>query len=177
MSSNGEAFDVDDRESYVNHYGQWTYRIGNTIFEATTRYDTIPIPLVIATFSATAISRLYRDGNDTGLMAGAGAAGGVFTLVQTDSTTTMPLLISLVLVYLSFHVVYCKVVCRQIAHGEGFVAVTIIIALSLLVVLARSPILIERSGMSSLWTFFPLQMLSMHFCSLALRGLKAYAEM
>ncbi|KAH6638955.1 hypothetical protein C7974DRAFT_387609 [Boeremia exigua] len=131
------------------------------------------VPSIMMTFSAAAIRHLHNTQNDTGLMAGAGAAEGVFALVRTDATTTTPLLIALFLVYISAHIVYCRIVCHKLAQGEGFVAITVIAATLLLATLVQLPGLVElwteSSGLPSLWTILPLHMVSVYFCSFAVR--------
>lgn len=136
------------------------------------------VPLIAMPISAVTIWHLYHTDNDLGLMAGAGAAMGVFAAIRTDKSTTKPILIAIASVYLGCHSGYCKIICRKLAYGEGFVASTIIIVGALLATSLQFPSLtqlwIDSTGLPGLWMILPLHMLTVYFSSLASRVTKAY---
>lgn len=119
---------------------------------------------------------LYQHKNDTGLIASAGASGGIFALIRTDRTTSQLLLISVGLSYIAFHMAYCSIVARSLAQGDGFMAVTIVVALTILAIVCQSPSLthlwLENNEVSSLWAIFPLHMGTVFFSAVIVRKLQ-----
>jgi hypothetical protein len=101
-------------------------------------------------------------------------------LIQADATASQPLVIAAAAVYLGFHIAYCKAVTKSLSHADGFVAVTIIAATAMLAIFAHLPSITnlwkESSGVPMLWAIFPLHLVSVFFCSLAVRVTRRYLE-
>lgn len=138
------------------------------------------VPGIIVSTTSGVIWYLHKHSDDSGLVAGTAASGGVLMLIQADPTASQPLLVAAAVTYLGFHIAYCKVVAKQLQHADGFIAVTILAATAMLGVIAHIPSIAdmwkESSGVLLLWTIFPLHIASVFLSALAVRVTGRYFE-
>lgn len=129
---------------------------------------------------AVVLRRLYRSRNDSTICLSTGAVGYVFIMIRADTGTSQPLLIATGLTYLAFHATYCKCVATNLSRGDGFLAITVVIATVLLAISAQflslTHLLVESSGFVGIWPFFPLHLITVFFASLMIRRTHDYIQ-
>ncbi|KAF3054050.1 hypothetical protein E8E11_010591 [Didymella keratinophila] len=136
------------------------------------------LPLLLMLVLIRVLRRLYVSRDASTLIVSTAAAGYVFIMIRADIGASQPLLIATGLSYFAFHATYCKTVANNIQHGEGFLGVTVVIAMTVFAILAQFPSLkhlwVESSGLAGMWPVFPLHVASVFFVSLITRVARIY---
>jgi hypothetical protein len=136
------------------------------------------LPLLLMLVLARVVQRLYVLKDVSTLIVGTAAAGYVFIMIRADIGASQPLLIATGLTYFAFHATYCKTMANSLSYGEGFLGVTVVIAMTAFAILAQFPSLrhlwVESSGLAGMWPVFPLHVASVFFVSLIIRVAKIY---
>lgn len=84
---------------------------------------------------------LHKHRYNNGLLLGAGAAGAILLQIKSDERVSLTLVIAVGAAYATFHATYCKRITASLRYGEGFVALTIIMAGITAIFLLQIPVL------------------------------------
>jgi hypothetical protein len=129
--------------------------------------------VLVAIISIAGASWFYKKRYDNGLLMGAGTAATILFQIQSDDTVSHALIIAVGLAYAAFHVTYCKRIITSFSYGEGYMAVTIIIAATTGVSLLQVPALAtawnKSSGVSNVGFFTLIHIITVFLSSVLVK--------
>lgn len=136
----------------------------------------LPVCLVLGTTLLVLI--LYKKRYVNGLLLGAAFSGGVYASVESNPSSSTPLLVAVLIGYLVFHITYCYTVIITLRLGELFVTFTAMIAMFFLTTLSlvsELPVLWKDStGLAGIWSCFPLHLIVFFLGALAVKHVRNY---